>query len=696
MRWFLDKSFWEEKFTVEKEALDFISLLIEREGRVCTARELAEEVVKLFLKKGEWISEEYKDSKVFSCNAVYREGDKIIVFKKIKGGSKVEPIFGIVKQVENHKNFPFSTHDGRKEFLKKCDIIKVVFPDGEWREYVCNSPSYIGIKQNYLTPKEIVDKFENTILNKVDSALSSDERFSKTEKKKWALTPPREIVNTLTDEQVSCGFIKITSGLNAMLVFYKYTNEVPFTTYGGYIINGFIDWENKRIYGDEIKEWYKENNLIQGDRIHIVAPEKKDKYLTIYTTLERKQIDISKTSDKNQKERVHLRHKIYRLFRGEGKFLHIKEIQNQLVSRLKKEIHLETIYYILYSNSHLFVRIKPKINIWGLLAWRETDKKNSVDVVSLLLAIKEDDLVYKILEYRGIFMTIKEIAKEISEYFHINKKEIIESMFVDFNDSRFLRDKHGRLGLRVWVEEWDRNLKFIRDSLKRIEELEIGRDTKEKSLKLIMKEIADLIREKEVKRRELLEIKNKEQTLSDEINNLERQLEEIAPPFSSYKRNIYKIKIEKIEVFLGYIAVGLYISIYPDKSIGGIISAFLILLLLSRFMWSLFKRGFSLTSEFYKLRKEKFQICEKIEERKLSREKLLEKIHKINRDIENLENNIKNKIENRLILENTLQKINSGLTSFNKPNLFNEKVKYEKFLNDIVNLKEGSLDGESG
>ncbi len=556
MEWFLDKEFWKDQFNLSKEYLDSLSLLLENKGESCDIQDLAEGAVKSFLKDGQWVPEEYRESKVLSYRDEYKKGDKLIVFKKESEKKKVVPSFVSVILVL-HKNNYSVVCKGSSTILSRCDVITVLTSSGEWQQYICNSPDYINVKQNYLTPEAIVAQFRDAVYEKVNTALASDSRFARS-REQWVLAPPKEVVNTLTSDQIQEGSIKITSGLRAIIRFYNLDNEITLIAYGGYHIKGFIEETSRKIHGEDIRVWFEENHLGEGDKIYIVAPDQKGKLLTIYTSFEKLALDDVAVKSENHREHIQLRHEVFKMLKKFNKFLHVKEIVSELKVSLEREISSGTLSGTLSSNSHLFKKIE-RTNFWGLRVWENFEYISRFDIKSLGLAIEEDDLVYQVLNDKMIFCGAKEIAEAIANYFHINKKEVIESTFINFNDKRLIRDKEGKFGLKTWVEEWNKSLKQVEEKINRLNELGQEKSEAEKTIKQ-NEELSFEYENEGFQIKKDLSLKEEEtEKLTKKIEALNVDLKELtlSHPHQEYRRLIKK-QFRKMLVMLSLAIISLF------------------------------------------------------------------------------------------------------------------------------------------
>jgi len=258
-----------------------------------------------------------------------------------------------------------------------------------------------------------------------------------TEETQWDIrrpVPPKTIQNTLSQEAIKLGLIKITKGLRDLIDYCNFSKEITFKAYGEYEIHAIIDNGADQIYGNEIKQWFEENQLKPGDMIHINSPDTPKEKPILYTTFQK--IRLVSPTRKDEKDHIrnsNLRHGIYNLLRVRYHYLHVKEIQRNLLETLSERVELPAIQAILSLNDHLFVHATNSRGIWGLKIWVE--KRLDIDPVSLGLAIREDDWVYRVLERVGCFLTIEEMARELAGVFVTHKDKILEITFFDVNDT---------------------------------------------------------------------------------------------------------------------------------------------------------------------------------------------------------------------------------------------------------------------
>ena len=305
------------------------------------------------------------------------------------------------------------------------------------------------------------EKFE-AFLFSLNYSLQHNKDFVKckiAEEIQWDIrrpVPPKTIQNTVSQEAIKSGFIKITKGLRDLVEYCNLSKEITFKAYGEYEVHAYIDNEADQIYGDQIKVWFEENQLKPGDMVFINSPDTPGEKPILYTTFQGvRDVSPTRKDEKDHIRNANLRHRIYNLLHARYHYLHVKEIQRNLLETLSEQVELSTIQAILSHNNHLFAHATNSRGIWGLKIWAE--KRPDIDSISLGLAIREDDWVYRVLERVGGFLTIEEIAKELAAVFVTHKDKILEITFFDVNDTRFI-EFDGKWGLKIWAENWKKRI----------------------------------------------------------------------------------------------------------------------------------------------------------------------------------------------------------------------------------------------
>lgn len=406
-----------------------------------------------------------------------------------------------------------------------------------------------------------------------------------TEETQWDIrrpVPPKTIQNTLSQEAIKLGLIKITKGLRDLIDYCNISKEITFKAYGEYEIHAIIDNGADQIYGNEIKQWFEENQLKPGDMIHINSPDTPKEKPILYTTFQK--IRLASPTRKDEKDHIrnsNLRHGIYNLLRVRYHYLHVKEIQRNLLETLSEQVELSTIQAILSHNDHLFIHSTNSRGIWGLKVWVE--KRPDIDPVSLGLAIREDDWVYRVLEKIGDFLTIEEIAKELAEVFVTHKDKILEITFFDANDTRFI-EFGDKWGLKSWIENWKNRILEIDKEILDYQNLVSSRSKLEQEEKARGVDLLRLEEKKEAFRRSVSDILSKIQTVDHKIDISQKRQNEL------HEKNMFvqqQLNAPKLRI-LYYLCVTVLILIAgPLIIIGEIpykITGLLILLIIALFM----------------------------------------------------------------------------------------------------------------
>ena len=287
----------------------------------------------------------------------------------------------------------------------------------------------------------------------------------------WALAPPpRQATITLSDDAVSKGLIKLTLGLKKILDYCLMENEVTFLTYGNYEIKGYLDTENKVVFGIQIKSWYEENFLKAKDKIIIKAPEAFGGIPRIYTPYEKRRV-FEPSEEKEKREKIFLRDRIFSILKREGKYLHYKTICKMISKEISVDVRPAVVEAILSVNQHLFTRTAPSRGLWGLKEWTIERTKRGVDLNSLLLAIYEEDWVYKILKENNKPLNAREIANQLAQLFLIPSETILQTTFIDPKDRRLVKSIDDQWALRDWIKLWKQKVAKIQETLNQLNDL---------------------------------------------------------------------------------------------------------------------------------------------------------------------------------------------------------------------------------
>ncbi len=352
-----------------------------------------------------------------------------------------------------------------------------------------------------------------------------------------AAAPPERSRYTVTEAALKEGYIEIRPGFKKMLNFYELGQEVIFSVYGRYEIEGEVDDATGRVYGAQIADWYLENAVRPGDIVYIKAPEPGGKTLRLFTEHHEPEDRKPWSEVERESRRVFLRHRIYGLFVETEQFTHYKELARRLSSRLGEKISPESVAAVLSQAGHLFGRLGPSRGIWGLREWLTRPCDFLVDLTSLLLDVGERQLVYEILKQHSRPMDTKEVAEAIGGDYGISPQLLIEATFIDPQDRRLLRLPNGKWGLAEWKEQWRGRLDEINTDLEKIQEL--TRNVHEQRLRLsqvehsislartqeeeMARSVSSLSEEQSELRKEAEEIGGRKSALDEEDSDLESQ-----------------------------------------------------------------------------------------------------------------------------------------------------------------------------
>jgi len=305
----------------------------------------------------------------------------------------------------------------------------------------------------------------------LERILKRDSRFllaTDTPEKLWKLAPPpKQALNTLKSEMINTGAIRITRGLLRMLDYYGLGEQVELRVYGDYRLMASVDRTAGYIWSDDIRKWFEENGLEEGDKIWVVCPEADDKLLRLYHTVEAVRRKGQKRSDIVFRG---LRSQVYELLESRGKWLHVKRIQQGIRELYGAHPRKKSIEATLSKNDHLFVRMRRQRGIWGLRAWGNEVDEERVDLQSLLLAIGDDDLVYRVLEAHGEPLSERKIVEEIGSLFGVSPRTLLMTTLIDRKDPRLvlLTDKWA---LKEWTDRWQSELTGLGKKLQHLETL---------------------------------------------------------------------------------------------------------------------------------------------------------------------------------------------------------------------------------
>ena len=153
-RWYLNKDYWEKIFAFSKEDLQYIIEILKKEGNLSSGS-IAEKIIENHLIKKLEVPEAFKNSKIFSPKSQYSKSDKFIIL--VESGHSC----GEVLSVRHHDDYSAEIGGkGERYYLEKCDTIEVENNNSARSTLICNSEEYNKIKQKYITPKDIVEKFD--------------------------------------------------------------------------------------------------------------------------------------------------------------------------------------------------------------------------------------------------------------------------------------------------------------------------------------------------------------------------------------------------------------------------------------------------------------------------------------------------------------------------------------------------------
>ena len=286
----------------------------------------------------------------------------------------------------------------------------------------------------------------------VECNLKEDRRFMR-RGDGWIMSPPpRESVVTLDDDAIKIGLLKIGYGLRHMLGYYKVKNSIKFLTYGYYEISAIINEDNKIISGQDIANWYIENDLRAGDKVHVRCSGEKEAIFRLYTEIETKKPIPPKSSFESK--RIYIRKLVYEFLSCKREYCVFADIKSGV--EISKEVKIEegSLRSVLTGNPHLFELLSPSSKLWGLCIWGMEDKSKYISLNLLLLTIQEDDLVFKIIEASDNPLSNKEIAHCIAEIFCLPLDLILSTSFLDAHDNRIVRLLDSRLTLKATLEGW--------------------------------------------------------------------------------------------------------------------------------------------------------------------------------------------------------------------------------------------------
>jgi len=273
--------------------------------------------------------------------------------------------------------------------------------------------------------------------------------------------PPKIVRIEVRDSDLCQGTLRISKGLEEMIRHYRWVDEVALITYGRYPVCVRIDTSSHTIRGDELSEWYCENQVRVGEIVYVEAPISPSESPRIFTAHEQS-LYRSRSTGGGQRRR-YLRHHVRRTLSQAGSCLHVQHIVEAVGKATEGPVGVRDIRPVLRHNSHLFRQFTG--SLWGLAEWFNVESRPGVDPNSLLLAISEDDLVRTTIRQAGEPLNTKDICRRIAGYFGIPTHEVTELTPIDPNTQGLLKLTDGRWCLKTWVVEWESELAELQKQL---------------------------------------------------------------------------------------------------------------------------------------------------------------------------------------------------------------------------------------
>lgn len=425
----------------------------------------------------------------------------------------------------------------------------------------------------------------------LDHYLESEKKFIKNQKFEgisWDIkkpVPPKQIKQTLSLDAISNGFLKISESVAELLEYCNASDEITLKTYGEYEINCYIDHLLNRIYGQQIKQWFLENNLKPKDVIYIKSPISPNDLPILYTAFEYGPSEPKHGEKKKDHIRgADIRHRLYSLLNSCGQYLHVKEIKQQIENSLSQTMVMSTIEGILSMNNHIFSRLAGIKGLWGLVEWQH--KKAIIDSTSLSLAINDEDWVIRILEQEQKPLSVAELAERLSSIFITPKEKILEITFLDPNDQRLIQ-LNGKWGLKLWVENWKKRIEIIdkylleyrklSDTFSNLQDYENRLESKidefQDRKESILQRLSKLNELRSIAAKKICDYKEKHHKLLEQINSLKTQIS------IGNKRKTLPLILILMPLTLA--TAGALVSKFFNNQIIAIISVFLAILLFS-------------------------------------------------------------------------------------------------------------------
>jgi len=370
---------------------------------------------------------------------------------------------------------------------------------------------------------------------RLEQALRDDKRLIRMKKEGttyWELSPPQnEAIVTVDESSVYTGSIKITSGLRQMLAYHRFSDKVKFITYGCFEIFGEIERDYKKISGRDIQDWYHETDVQPGNRIHIISPEKKGEGLRFYSDSETRKEMETKSAPVSERKRIFIRHLIYRFLKEHGFYCSKADIREAVEKQEDSKTSASAVSRTLLNNTHIFQPLSSSSSLWGLVEWGTEDKGKHVNLNSLLLAIHEDDLVYKIINAIEEPLSTREIATRIAQEYCLAVDLIMGLSFLDPHDKRFLKLPNEKWSLAERYGEWKKSLNHIESRLALIDKLETEKAQKLQNVDLLSCELQTL--ESNIDDRSISLLKEKEtyEDMCKTLNGIDDKIEKLQEDF---------------------------------------------------------------------------------------------------------------------------------------------------------------------
>lgn len=284
----------------------------------------------------------------------------------------------------------------------------------------------------------------------------------------WTIAPPpSRAENKLDYDSIRNGVLKLTLGLRKILAnigVYQSNQIINLRVKGNYPIKAVYDGNNS-IQSGQILDWMEESNLAIGDKVFIKINEDGES-LRLYSQYEvtpREEPPWIQLHDEERRD-IPLRDKIFLVLKEIGQYLHYRKIHELVRKRFDGVEELNSIAATLSLNKHLFQQEYKML--WGLSEW--STSQNPVDKTSIIFAVREDDLIFTILNNHGEPMEYGEICRQISQYFGLPLEYVKDADILDPNDTRIIRLLNGTFALVSWKDSLLEDLEAIK---KRMEDI---------------------------------------------------------------------------------------------------------------------------------------------------------------------------------------------------------------------------------